>query len=256
MKVTKMKKILRILSWSALVLFAFNGRVLADSVTASSSLNWAAASFSGPVAPWNGGTPGGPSTIAGAFYQTISGLPIVGCAADAVGWTSVACSVQFGTDHVAASADSEFEAIAAASVGYLSTAETERLGTIVVGTNGDVNIEIPFSATIVPTVAGNCGPSCNYFGQVEGAIFLSGPNLPPPGLAATLFKIGDFKESDGTMSIGGILDLADTGLTPGTYFFNVQAVSQVQVTPEPSTILLLGTGLFAVAGMALRKRFA
>ena len=56
------------------------------------------------------------------------------------------------------------------------------------------------------------------------------------------------------MSIGGILGLKDTGLTPGTYRFEVQTVSQVKVTAEPGTILLLGSGLLGLAGISLRKQ--
>jgi hypothetical protein len=88
----------------------------------------------------------------------------------------------------------------------------------VVGTNGDVNIEIPFSASITPTQAGNCGPGCNYFAQVEGDIFLFSKSPTPPFgelvSETSISDIGNFKVSDGTMSVGGTLDLADTGLTP------------------------------------------
>jgi len=152
---------------------------IADSVVASASVNWASATFSGPVAPTGaGGNPASPSEGIGAFYTTLSGVPIVSCAANAAGWTPIACSVQAGPDFVAASANSEFDAIAAASVGYSSNASVYRDGTIVVGANGDLNIETPFSATITPVV-GSCGPSCNYFAQVEGAIFLFSTSPPP-----------------------------------------------------------------------------
>jgi len=58
------------------------------------------------------------------------------------------------------------------------------------------------------------------------------------------------------MSVGGALDLTDTGLTPGTYRFEVQLVSDVAFVPEPRSILLLGIGLLSLAGMSFRKRFA
>jgi PEP-CTERM motif-containing protein len=253
---------------TGLFLFSFNGRALADEITASASLNWAAASFSGAVAPAPlGGTPGAPSTEVSAAYGPallgfIAPVPLL-CDASAAGWTSVTCSVQAGpNDYARASANSELTAQVAVEQNHSTLAFVERGGTITVGPDGKVNIGIPFSATITPSVgssptAGNCGPGCSYLAQVEGAtsLFSMSPTSPFSDFT-TIVDIGSFKESDGTVSIGGTLDLADTGLTPGTYGFDVQLVSDVAFVPEPSTLLLLGSGLFGLAGISLRKRFA
>ena len=178
----------------------------------------------------------------------------MGCGTNAFGWSPIACNVQSGQDFAAASVDSEFDATAAASVGYLATASVYRDGTITVGSNGDLNIDIPFSATIAPTESGNCGASCNYSAQVEGAIFLytTSPTAPfgNPVSSTDISDEGFFQESDGTMSIGGPLDLSATDLAPGTYRFDVQLDSVVSVTPEPSTIVLLAAGLLALLGLS------
>lgn len=231
----------------------------ADQITASSSLDWAVASFSGAVAPTGaGGNPASPAEGVGAFYQTLSGVPIQSCSTNAFGWTPITCNVQSGQDFASASADSVFDSTAAASFGYTSTASVYRDGTIAVGPSGDVNIDIPFSASIAPTETGNCGASCNYFAQVEGDIFLFSTS-PTAAFGNLLFQssiedIGYFQESDGTMSLGGPLDLSADGLDPGTYRFELQLTSQVSVTPEPSTLLLLVAGLLGLAVIPLRNR--
>src|SRR5438552_5181065 len=115
-----MRKSLWMLALLCLVLFSFNGRALADSVTVSSSLGWTSASFSGTVAPAPiGGTPGAPSTEAGTFYRPVASLDTTAdCVDHAIGWTPVACTLQIGpNDYAAASVKSEFTAIAAASPG-------------------------------------------------------------------------------------------------------------------------------------------
>ena len=249
-----------LLVFSALML-CLSPSARADQITASSSLDWAAANFSSAVAPTGaGGNPASPAEGVGAFYQTLSGLPIQSCSMNAFGWTPITCDVQSENDFAFASTDSVFDSTAAASVGYTSTASVYRDGTIAVGPSGAVNIDIPFSASIAPTETGNCGASCNYFAQVEGAIFLfsTSPTAPFGNLLfqSTIDDIGYFQESDGTMSLDGPLDLSTDGLNPGTYRFEVQLTSQVSVTPEPSTIALLATGLLPLLGLFWRSRSA
>ncbi len=254
-----MRKSLWPLALLSLVLFSFNGRALADSVTASSSLNWTSATFSGTVTPAPfGGTPGAPSTEAGTFYQALAPpFAVTDCVDHAIEWTPVACTLQIGpNDFVTASANSEFAAIAAASPGFSSLAIVERDGTIVVGTNGTIDISIPFTATITPNDHGNCGPSCIYFAQVAGFIFLSSPNGFFPFREAQITDDGFFNIMGRSTSNSGILNLSDTGLAPGTYQFDTQMLSDVSFVPEPSTLLLLSTGLLGLAGKLLRKRFA
>jgi hypothetical protein len=266
-----MRKTFWVLTGLSLLLLSFNGRALADEITASASLNWAAASFSGAVAPAPlGGTPGAASTEVSAAYGPallgfIAPVPLL-CDASAAGWTSVTCSVQAGpNDYARVSANSELTAQVAVEQNHSTLAFVERDGTIAVGPDGKVNIAIPFSSTITASVgssptAGICGPSCNYLVQNEGAIFLysTSPN-PPFGNSisgASIVDIGNFKESNGPMSVGGTLDLTDTGLTPGTYRFDVQLDSNIAFVPEPSTIVLLGSGLLGLAVISLWKRFA
>jgi hypothetical protein len=259
-----MIKPLSLIGLLSLLIVSVAGSVRADSVTASSSLSWASATFSGAVAPAPvGGTPGAPSTVAGAFYGPIVVGYTTGCANDVIGWTPAAvCNVQAGpNDYATASSTSEFQALASASSSYSSLASVERDGTIVVGTNGVVDITIPFTATITPNNLGNCGPSCIYFAQVAGYIFLQSQESGPPYLSSPILEAqisdgGYFNLSGGSTSTSGLLSLSDTGLTPGTYQFDVQTNSEVQFLPEPGAFLLLAIGLAGLAAMFIRKRFA
>jgi hypothetical protein len=257
-----MWKTVRVLASLCLFLLSFDGSTLADQFAASSLLG--PITFSGPVTPT--------LTAMGAFVEPIAPIPGGAfCVFSTTTWAPSSCTANFGGDFAFTSADSVLAAIAAASVGFSSDASLERNGTIVVSntsiscppgfsciigipSSGGASFDIsaPFSGIITPTQVGTCGPDCNYQATVSALIFLP---FPGGGFAENaIIKSGDFKESDGTISIAGPLDLA-LNLQPGTYPFSITVFTDVTVTPERSNVLLLGIGLLGLAGISRRKRF-
>ncbi len=232
----------------SLVLSLCSGSVRADSVTAYASLSWTSAQFSGSVAPFPiGGTPGAPSSESFGELAIVPFLSPTDCIDEVQDWTPTACTVQIGpNDYATASAGSQFATIATVSPHYLSLASVTRDGSIVVGTNGDLNISIPFTGTIAAT---NSGPF-TYCGGVEAFLFLY---MQVPTVEGTsITDTGCFTNS--TSSTGGILTLSETDLAPGTYRFEVQMNSTVEFLPEPSVLSQLGVGLLVLTGIAYRYR--
>jgi len=127
-----------------------------------------------------------------------------------------------------------------------------RDGTIVVGTNGVVNISIPFTATITPSGPGNCGLCIDA--SVSGNLNLFAPNGVDFVGGDDFFRAGIFGNSGGSSSISGALNFSDTGLAPGTYHFEASLFNDVTFVPEPNTYLLLGVGVLGLAGVSFRKR--
>jgi hypothetical protein len=64
---------------------------------------------------------------------------------------------------------------------------------------------------------------------------------------------GYFLLADGTTKVYANYQLSDSGNGPS---FTASAVSSVAPTPEPSSLVLLGTGLLGAASVAFRKRLS
>ena len=116
-------------------------------------------------------------------------------------------------------------------------------GAIAATPSGTVTISVPYTAEL--TFDGCCS---NFESGVEILLSTSAGELNPAGVEKFNFSSGS-----------SVLTLSDAGLVPGgTYYFDIDAFSGsfFTSTPEPATLLLLGTGLVALAGLSLLKRLA
>jgi hypothetical protein len=133
-------------------------------------------------------------------------------------------------------------------------------------------------------VAGAGGSLTNNFGSITTAQFVSAVTSLIGAATSTIDLVFGHSLAGTGLSLGftctdplgctGVgagqtrtFDLSITGVTPGTYNFNVfaQGVSAQEIdnitvlgptssVPEPSTYVLLATGLLAIAGVARRRR--
>ena len=88
------------------------------------------------------------------------------------------------------------------------------------------------------------GSSFQYFVAVEGIQVFTGTTQAPT------FTLGQFTSTDvyGLAGSTATVNITDIAVTP-------PPTSPTSVTPEPSSIALLGTGMLGIAGV-VRKRFA
>jgi PEP-CTERM motif len=104
-----------------------------------------------------------------------------------------------------------------------------------------------FSGLSIPITAGT-----DYYLEVVGANLTWNTSAP---LLGTLGTIGQQLLCDPSPPFNQCANRSRYDLDSQTYAMQISG-DPVGVTPEPSTLLLLGTGLFSVAMIAFRRRFA
>jgi hypothetical protein len=252
------KQVQRFLMLLSLALFLFNGRALADStVIAYTTLDWAAASFSGAVTPTNFGL-----VETDGLHYLATGAVDPGSflinSSEHIGWEAANSTVQFNPSTFAlATAGTELTALASATDNYQVNATTERTG-IISSADGFISIDIPYTFSIIK----NLGPgvTCCSFADTQVDIEITAETNGVDFDFGNGTFLAESLTSSGNDSTSGNLLFQGVPLTsefPVTYFFQVEAFSQVNlVVPEPSTFPLLGMGMVGLAGLILRKRFA
>ena len=240
-----------------LSLFLFSGRALADSTaTAYFSLGWSAASFSGTVSP--APLPNNTySTLAEAYgwlevQSTVVQSSFKGGDDLVAGWGSAASTVHFGPEDYAISTatNTALTALSTSTGGNsLSVGQTERSGSIL-STDGNITISIPYSFSVA--ITNDASGACCYSARDLAWIYLfSGNNRITSSI--------DYEDQFGAVgnyNSQGVLSLSLGDLQPGSYVFDFGVASETTFVPEPSTFLMLGTGLFGLAGILVGKRFA
>jgi hypothetical protein len=110
------------------------------------------------------------------------------------------------------------------------------------------NVEIfDFSGLAIPIAAGT-----EYFLQVAGANLTWNSSTP---LLGNLGTIGEQLSCDPSLPDNQCAtNIGAYNSFDGTYSMEISG-DPAGVTPEPSSLLLLGTGLFSIAGVACRKKF-
>jgi hypothetical protein len=223
----------------SLALFLYSGRVFADSTpSASADVNWAGITFSGAAAP---------AQIASdftwiTFLQAQGGLLFGGATSNDWSTPLTASAQPFALASANATGLSTSVSINNNSV---SAAVVERTGSIA-APDGNIEIDVPYSLQITNDFG--------YFSATEVAVALSTTNSDfVSSNGATLL---DSLGVNGNIEQEGIFPFVVTGLSPGTYFFDVIAQTEMIVVPtpapEPSGVFLLCVGLLCVAGMSLR----
>lgn len=228
----------------SLVLFLFSGRVLADSTpSASAEVNWVGITFSGAAAP---------AQIASdftwiTFLQAQGGLLFGGATSN--DWTTPLTASAQPFALASANATSLFTSVSIINNNSVSAAVVERTGSIA-APDGNIEIDVPYSLQITNDFG--------YFSATEVDVALSTTNGDFVSVNEALLL--DSLGVNGNMEQEGIFPFVVTGLSPGTYFFDVisqtQMVAEPTAAPEPNGLFLLCVGLLCLAGMSLRKRFA
>jgi hypothetical protein len=122
------------------------------------------------------------------------------------------------------------------------SAQAERSGAITTS-DGNLVISVPYSFAFT---ASNGQPCCSLMVD-QVFIELFSPTTLVEGAATS-----DLDFSGQSSSKSGTEVLNATGLTPGTYFFDVGAVSNTTFVPEPGTLGLVGLG-FALIWRRLKS---
>lgn len=224
----------------ALVLVCLSERARADSTaTAEASINWAGATFSSPASP---------APLANNTYSTIvqaSGVVdfpnfdisiFKGGSTTDVGWAPTTFTELFSPGNVTTASTSAnmVDALAMNTVGAVGTimdAQAERSGAMTT-LDGNIVISLPYTFTFTATNGQTC--CSNTSAQVFIELW-NGTNLLQ-GAGASDAVFGQSFSQSGTL----VLDA--TGLSPGTYQFDVGAASGSTFVPEPGTLGLVGLG--------------
>jgi PEP-CTERM motif len=113
-------------------------------------------------------------------------------------------------------------------------------------TEGSVSQVFDFSGLSIPITAGT-----EYFLQVAGANLTWNSSTP---LLGTLGAIGEQLSCDPSLPDNQCAtDIGAYNSFDGTYAMTISG--DPALTPEPSSLLLFGTGLFAITAAAISKRF-
>jgi hypothetical protein len=228
----------------SLVVFLFNGRVFADSTpSASAELNWTAITFSGAVAP---------AQISADFNWTTlvqaQGDALFGGASSNDWTTPLAASAQPFALALANSA-SLSTSVSIINNNTISYALAERTGSIA-APNGNIEIDVPYSLQITNDFG------YDSFTEIQVALATTNGDFFSVNEALLLDPLG----VNGNMEQEGVFPFVVSGLSPGTYFFDVAAQTEMIVipnsAPEPSGLFLLCVGLLCLIGMSLWERFA
>jgi hypothetical protein len=240
------------LAFLALVAVCLCGRAQADSTaTAGANVDWAGATFSSPVSP-------GPlanntySTIVQAGgvvnYPVLDFNTFLGQSVTSPGWapTSFTETIAPGNNATASTDASSVRSIATNSGGSYSTfAQAERSGNITTS-DGSVVITVPYtiSFTAMNDLTGRCCSTLS--GQIFIELFNGTNNVQGVG-------VSQFELSSQPFTQSGTLTLTESGLTPGTYQFDVGTAASSSFVPEPGVLGLVGLG-FALIWRRLNNR--
>jgi hypothetical protein len=214
--------------------------------TAYSELNWASATFSGPVGPAT--IPNPYSTLTEVGGTNLSSNSFAGSTDLPAGWVPAASTLQLGPeDYAVAAANTDLSAVSVDAGNYLLYAQTERSGSIV-SENGTVSISIPYSLSVTTTNTNDVGSSCCFtaIAQMWVSLYNAAGNQLIGG--SSVEYIDPFGALS-NYSDGGTLSLNVSGLQAGSsYWFDVGAASQTANASEPPGLLVIFVdlaGLFA-----------
>jgi hypothetical protein len=232
------------------VLLSFSLKAAADTGSYT-QLDWSSASFSGPVTP---GQVGQVHTVGESWAvvsnELASGGEVGGCPDTLAvtctpSWMSWSAGQATGPQDFAIASLGSNLIISISTTTGSASAYAARFGSIV-SNDGTINISIPYFISL----SGNGDPLSGGFTLVTLDLLTSS------GQGLIDQAVIDINQQSGVTnySQSGVISLDENNLSPGTYYFDVQEVGQVQFVPEPSTAGLLLVGLAGIVRLRAVKR--
>src|ERR1700693_112282 len=255
MKAINLTKPLKFVSLLTILSLSLIGTAQADggaSATASSTVDWSAATSSSPATASGGPNPYAELAQAYGYYLPTNQFTFN--EAKAPGWTPISATENFapGTSATASVNSTELNSSATNKGDFQNNAQIERTG-FVNSKNGTVTITVPYSLNIATTNSPT-GPCCySATDQVGIALFNAAGNTLEGSVSE------DYTDAFGSVADynkNGVLTLTVNDLPAGKYWFDFLADSQTIFVPEPGSLLMLCAGLLSLAAFSLRKRAA